>query len=225
MSEPVHKALFSYPPQAAFGRTLPKNKLYEKAGANSRLKDLFVSQVEQIVWQYKLAPETINLPARSGVPELQVFSIHLKVPELNLDVLRCIDGAVQYPIIFEIHFDGRVQTIACHKRPSDADASKWVCSDYFASAWQLVDAPRSPLPMALDLVALYEGLLRQLISLPARPQEKLADQVQRIGKLAVLQRAVEKTQAQLVKEKQFNRKVGINAQLRELKTELEELSR
>ena len=225
MSESVRNALFSYPPQAAFGRTLPKNKLYEKAGANSRLKDLFVSQVEQIVWQYKLAPETINLPARVGVPELQVFSIHLKVPELHLDVLRCIDGAVQYPIIFELHFDGRVQTIACYKRPSEADASKWVCSDYFASSWQLSDALRSPLPMALDLAALYESLLRQLISLPARPQEKLADQVQRMGKLAVLQRALEKTQAQLAKEKQFNRKVGINAQLRELKTELEELSR
>jgi Domain of unknown function (DUF4391) len=225
MSEPVHKALFSYPPQAAFGRTLPKNKLYEKAGANSRLKDLFVSQVEQIVWQYKLAPETINLPARVGVPELQVFSIHLKVPELHLDVLRCIDGAVQYPIIFELRFDGRMQTIACHKRPSEADASKWVCSDYFASSWQLADAPRSPLPIALDLMALYESLLRQLISLPARPQEKLTDQVQRMGKLAVLQRALEKTQAQLAKEKQFNRKVGINAQLREIKTELEELSR
>lgn len=225
MSESVRNALFSYPPQAAFGRTLPKNKLYEKAGANSRLKDLFVSQVEQIVWQYKLAPETINLPARVGVPELQVFSIHLKVPELHLDVLRCIDGAVQYPIIFELHFDGRVQTIACYKRPSEADASKWVCSDYFASSWQLSDALRSPLPMALDLAALYESLLRQLISLPARPQEKLADQVQRMGKLAVLQRTVEKTQVQLAKEKQFNRKVGINAQLRELKTELEELSR
>ena len=78
MSEPTNKALFSYPPQAAFGRPLPKNKLYEKSGANTRLKDLFVSQVDQIVWQYKLAPETINLTARPGVPEVQVFSIHLK---------------------------------------------------------------------------------------------------------------------------------------------------
>lgn len=223
MSEPANNALFSYPPQAAFGRALPKNKLYEKAGANTRLKGLFVAQVDQIVWQYKLAPETINLPAKPGVPEVQVFSIHLKTPELHHDVLRCIDGAVQYPIIFELCFDGRVHAIACYKRPSEADASQWVCSDYFASPWQPADAPRSPLPMALDLAALYESLLRQLISLPARPQEKLADQVQRMAKLAALQRAVEKTQAQLAKEKQFNRKVGINAQLRGLKAELEEL--
>jgi hypothetical protein len=156
---------------------------------------------------------------------VQVFSIHLKTPELHHDVLRCIDGAVQFPIVFELQFEGRVQVIACHKRPSEADASQWVCSDYFSSAWQPTDAVRRPLPVALDLAALYESLLRQLISLPARPQEKLADQVQRMGKLAVLQRAVEKTQTQLAKEKQFNRKVGINAQLRQLKTELEELSR
>ena len=70
MSEPIKNALFSYPPQAAFGRTLPKNKLYEKAGANTRLKDLFVAQVDQIVWQYKLAPETINLPAKPVAKDL-----------------------------------------------------------------------------------------------------------------------------------------------------------
>jgi hypothetical protein len=38
-------------------------------------------------------------------------------------------------------------------------------------------------------------------------------------------REVEKTQARLAKEKQFNRKVEINATLRQLKSELEQLSR
>ena len=96
-------ALIAYPKQAAFGRVLPKNKIYEHSGANNRLKNLFVEQVEQIVWQYKLAPETVNLPARPGVPEIQVFSIQLKTPELHEDVLSCIDGAVQFPILFELH--------------------------------------------------------------------------------------------------------------------------
>lgn len=221
MSELENKALFSYPPQAAFGRPLPKNKLYEKTGANTRLKDLFVAQVDQIVWQYKLAPETINLPARPGVPEVQVFSIQIKTPELNLDVLRCIDGAVQYPIIFELAFEGRIQMVACHKRPSEVDASQWVCSDYFASSWQSVNAPRQSLPVMLDLAALYESLLRAIIPLAARPQEKLSDLILRIGKLNALQREIQKTQTQLVKEKQFNRKVGINARLRQLQNELE----
>lgn len=225
MSDPENKALFSYPPQAAFGRPLPKNKLYEKTGANTRLKDLFVAQVDQIVWQYKLAPETINLPAKPGVPEVQVFSIQLKTPELHLDVLRCIDGAVQFPIVFELNHEGRTQMVACHKRPSEAEVSQWVCSDYFASPWLPANVPRQSLPLVLDLAALYESLLRALIPLAARPQEKLADLVLRLGKLNALQRDIQKTQLQLAKEKQFNRKVGINAQLRQLKTEFEALSR
>lgn len=55
-------AFINYPKQAVFGRTLPKNKIYEHSGANTRLKDLFVEQVEQIVWQYKLARKRSTCP-------------------------------------------------------------------------------------------------------------------------------------------------------------------
>ncbi|HGM7959250.1 DUF4391 domain-containing protein [Citrobacter sp. RHBSTW-00671] len=216
-------AFIYYPKQAVFGRTLPKNKIYEHSGANTRLKDLFVEQVEQIVWQYKLAPETINLPARPGVPELQIFSIQLKTSELNLDVLRCIDGAVQFPIIFELSFNGRTKVIAAYKRPNESDASRWVMSDYFTTAWLPSDYERAAMPLALDLGGLYELMLHRLIPTPARPQESLVDLVARVELIAAKQREVEKAASRLAKEKQFNRKVEINAKLRILKIELEKL--
>lgn len=217
-------AFINYPKQAVFGRTLPKNKIYEHSGANTRLKDLFVEQVDQIVWQYKLAPETINLLARPGVPELQIFSIQLKTSELNLDVLRCIDGAVQFPIIFELSFDGRTKVIAAYKRPNESDASRWVLSDYFATAWLPSDCERAAMPLALELGGLYEQVLHRLIPTPPRLQENLADLVSRAELLAAKQREVEKVASRLAKEKQFNRKVEINAHLRQLKNELEELT-
>lgn len=229
MSQPArfesNAAFINYPKQAVFGRTLPKNKIYEHSGANTRLKDLFVEQVEQVVWQYKLAPETINLPAKPGVPELQIFTIQLKTAELNLDVLRCIDGAVQFPIIFELSFDGRTQVIAAYKRPNESDASRWVLSDYFATAWLPSDVERAAMPLALDLGSLYEQALHRLIPMPARRQESLADLVARVELVAAKQREVEKAASKLAKEKQFNRKVEINAHLRQLKNELEELTR
>lgn len=218
-------ALVSYPKQAEFGRVLPKNKIYEHSGANTRLKDLFVEQVEQIVWRYKLAPETTNLPAKPGVPEIQVFAIQLKTPELNHDVLRCIDGAVQFPIIFELSFDGRTTVIAAYKRPNESDASRWVLSDYFATVWLPPEIERAAMPLALDLGGLYEQVLHRLIPTPARPQESLTDLVARVELVAAKQRDVEKTISRLAREKQFNRKVDINATLRQLKTELEQLSR
>lgn len=219
-----HPSLFTFPKSAAFGKVLPKNKIYEHSGANTRLKELFVEQVEQIVWQYKLAPETINLPARPGVPEIQVFSIQLKTAELHGDVLRCIDGAIPYPIVFELAFDGKTQVVAAYKRPNESDASRWVLSDYFATTWLPSDCERAAMPLALDLGSLYEQVLHHLIPTPARPQESLADLVARVELVAAKQREVEKAASRLAKEKQFNRKVEINAHLRQLKNELQGLT-
>ena len=217
-------ALINYPKQASFGRVLAKNKIFEHSGANTRLKNLFIEQVEKIVWDYKLAPETINLPAKPGVPELQIFAIQLKTEDLNLDVLRCIDGAVKFPIIFELSCDGRTQVIAAHKRMNGADASRWLLSDYFATGWISSNIERAAMPLALDLASLYEQLFHRLIPTPARPQESLVDLIARVELITAKQREVEKTARKLAKEKQFNRKVEINATLRQLKTELEKLS-
>lgn len=220
-----HPAFINYPKQAAFGRSLPKNKIYEHSGANTRLKDMFVEQVEQIVWQYKLASETINLPAKPSVSEIQIFAIQLKTPELNLDVLRCIDSAVQFPIVFELGFDGRTQIVASYKRPNESNPNSWVLSDYFATEWLPSDIQRVAMPLTLDLGSLYEKVLQRLIPFPARKQENLLELVARVEQVTVKQREVEKTVSKLAKEKQFNRKVEINASLRQLKTELEQLSR
>lgn len=222
-------ALFAYPKQAEFGRVLPKNKIYEHSGANTRLKDLFVEQVEQIIWRYKLAPETINLAAKPGVPEIQVFAIQLKTPELHRHVLRCIDAAVQFPIIFELTqgqgAEARTQVVAAYKRPSEADTASWVCSEYFESGWMPATAERVPLPLALDLGGLYEQMLHRLVPLVARTHETLRDLIARTEALRAKTREVAKTEVRLAKEKQFNRKVEINSMLRQLKLELEKLSR
>jgi len=220
-----HPAFIAYPSQAAFGRTLPKNKVYEHSGASARLKDLFVKQVEQIVWAFKLAPETLRLPARPGVPEIQVFSLQLKTPELDQDVLRCIDGAIPFPILFELTFDGRTQVIAAYKRPNESDASRWVLSNYFASDWQPVECQRTVIPVALHMGGLYEQLLHRLIPFSVRSQESLVDLVARVELAQAKQRELEKTMALLAKERQFNRKLEINAHLRQLKNEYAALSR
>lgn len=220
----LHQALLNYPKQATFGRVLPKNKIYEHSGANTRLKDLFVEQVEQIVWQYKLAPETINLPSKPGVPEVQIFRIVLKTGDMSVDVLKCIDGAVQFPIVFELEHEGKIKVIAAHKRPSEVDASKWVVSDYFSTGWIPANSERSDMPLVLDLAGLYEALLQRLIPLAPRDQESFSALVERLEGVRAKQREIEKVRARLAKEKQFNRKVEINATLRQLNKELEELS-
>lgn len=217
--------LFDYPKNAAFGRVLPKSKIYQHARPTAAVKEFFVRQVEQIVWQYKLAPETINLQASKAVPEIQVFGISLRERELKIEVLRCIDQAIPFPIIFELQFAGKVKPIAAFKRPSEADTDKWVISEYFDGGWTGFDASRNPLPMVSDLKALYSQLLAPLMPYPARRGETLKKWVERMEYARLKEREMERCENRLRKEKQFNRKVEINSELRGLKQELERLIR
>lgn len=218
------RALFAWPPQAAIGRTIPKSKIYAHAKPTSALRALFVEQVESITWAYKLSPETINLPAKPAVPEIEVFEVALKLPDISHSVLRCIDKAMPRPILFNLRFEGLTQPVAAYKRPSDAASDQWVLGDYHAAPWQKDGDVRPALPLALDLQGLYEQLLRQHLAVPARAGETLRDQLDRLAALAAKQAAAAKLEARLNAEKQFNRKVEINAQLRTIRNELETLT-
>ena len=219
----MSSALFSYPKQAAFQRVLPKTKIYEYANPSRAVRDRFVAEVGQIVWLYKLSPETINLPARSGVPEIQVFGIATKTEELSDAVLRCIDKAIPFPIFYELTFENRIKAMAAYKRPNEADPGKWVVDAYFETAWKTAPASREALPLALDLAGLYERMLRAHMELPSRPGESLRAQVERISELRRKELECQKLEQRLQQEAQFNRKVELNAQVRNIKHEITSL--
>ncbi|MHB1620075.1 MAG: DUF4391 domain-containing protein [Sulfuricella sp.] len=220
---PLNFPLFAYPRQAEFNRVLPKSKIYEHGKPSRAVRDGFVAQINQIVWQYKLAPETINLPSRPGVPEIEIFSLELKTADVSEDVLRCIDKAIPLPIFYNLSFEGRIKTVAAYKRPSDADASRWVVDAYFAGPWLPADGERAALPVALDMAGLYEQMLRRLMPFPARSGEALKEHVERLDQLRGKQNEYTKLEAKLLKEKQFNRRVEINHNLRRIQIEIEEL--
>ena len=223
------QALFAWPPQAAVGRPVAKSKIYAHGKPSAALRALFVEQVESITWAYKLAPETINLPAKLDVPEIEVFEIALKLPDVSHSVLRCIDKAIPFPILFVLRFEGHSQPVAAYKRPSDAahhqggQVSQWVVGDYHAAPWQKEGVALPGLPVALDLHGLYEQLLRQHFAVPARAGETLRDQLDRLATLSAKQAAATKLESRLNAEKQFNRKVEINAQLRTIRQEIQNL--
>lgn len=217
--------LFEWPRSAAVGRAIPKTRIYEHAGADSALRERFVEQVDQIVWQFKLAPETINLTATHAVPEIQVFEIRLRAGALDEVVLRAIDRAIPFPLIFELILDGRRKVTAAYKRPSVADGTRWVISEYFASDWVPENSPREPLPVALHLPALYDRILTALMPAPPRPGEEIRARVERMEAVRAKAREVERIEARLRREKQFNKRVAINAELRAARQELERLAR
>jgi len=210
--------MFAYPQQAEFNRVLPKNIIYKNAKPSNAVKKRFVSEVKEIVWKYKLSKDTINLTPKDGLNEIQIFEITLKGSDLNNEVLKVIDKAIPYPIFYRLKFENRIKCVTAYKRVSEAD--KCVIGDYFDTGWNGIKATKTPLPVALDMNSLYEEMIKLYIGLPPRKKETLESLVERVQLIRKKQRDIEILKKKITKEIQFNRKVDINTQIRNINNEL-----
>ena len=221
--------LYKFPQQAKVDRLIPKNKFYEQGKANTKIEQLFVNQVENIRWAYKLASSTIHLQDQEDLKEIQIFRVKSRVEDLDVSILSFIDKLILTPIIFEVVYQDKVKVVATYKRLNQADKTKAVIGQYYASDW-LEDADRVELPLYLKLADLYEHFIAQI--LPITSSEDSGDddesvsielKLQKAQQLESLQKQLDKLKSKLRTEKQFNRKVEFNKHIHALESDLNKL--
>lgn len=217
--------LYKFPQQAKVDRLIPKNKFYQQGKANSKVEQLFVDQVENIRWAYKLASSTIHLQDQEDLKEIQIFRVKSRVEDLDVSILSFIDKLILTPIIFEVVYQDKVKVVATYKRLNQADKTKAVIGQYYASEW-LEDHDRIELPLYLKLADLYEHFIAQI--LPITSSEDSGDdesvsielKLQKAQQLESLQKQLDKLKSKLRNEKQFNRRVELNKQLQNLQLQI-----
>lgn len=216
--------LYAWPPRTVFGRVIPKSRIYSAAQLSRSVQAKFVEQVERMEWTHVLRADRLNLSPSADLEEIAVIAIDLHVPEVDLAVLTAIEKAIPRPLILELRHSGRIRMAAAWKRPSQAEAGKWVTASHAFSPWLTADAPREALPPALDMAALYAGLLDPLLPPKQAPDEPVSARVARAEQAAQIEREISRLEGSLRREKQFNRKVEINAALRAAKAQLDTLA-
>lgn len=213
--------LYRWPPNAAFGRPVPKTKFYEHANIRAALREKFVVDIQRITWAYKLADATIHLNGSAAVPEIQVFTIETKGEDVSDDVLTAIDKSVHFPIMFEVVGGERVRTVAAHKTLGRATPK---LGPYLTTDWMPADSARRPLPTALDLSSLYEALLASLLPTYPRVGETVSEATDRLERARKLQREIASLEKKQRTEPQLNRKIELRRQIKERTAVLFELT-
>ncbi|MCJ8314347.1 MAG: DUF4391 domain-containing protein [Saccharospirillaceae bacterium] len=217
--------LFHYPKPTLVDQFIAKNKLFKKNQTDLRG---FSSQVEKVTWWFKLAPKTLNIPVVENtksycVQEIQIIKLELKNQTLNEKYLMAIDKGIPSPLIFELHVTNGnthlVQVKACFKFALE-DGLKNHLKQYYQSDW-LHQTTRAELPLATNMNNLYERLLMPLLPFNKTIDETLPQYVLRITLMKKVESQIKKLEKQLINEKQFNRKVELNQQLREIKQEFD----
>ena len=213
-----------FPKSTEFNRRIPKQKFYDNLSVTPALKRAFVEQIRIIYWKNKIAASTLNLAAGETVTEIEIFEIRLNAPNLDEAVLRLIDREVPYHIIFLLEHDGKYQAWTAYKEEAASGSSAFTVGAYYHTDW----LAEEELPLTiegLNLDAVYENFVRQIAgdTLHGKSGESLKESVERENKRQKLQKQIDVLQTKVRKEKQLNKQVQLNTELKRLKRELEDL--
>jgi hypothetical protein len=241
---PVINAL-AIPPNARVDQRVPKKLLLEQGAPTAADKRQIQDGIEEMVWVAALKPTNIAVPIfRDEVREyleIAVLTATLRAAAKPTRLIELIHRAIPYPLVLVAAHGDTVSLSLAHKRWSQGETGKVVIEDVHRTAPFRPDAPKaeealflaslglSRLP-ARDLFALYQGWLDRMAALEAAeitgafapPDSADRASVLRDGldTHARLQRDVAVLRAQAEKEKQLNRRVELNLEIKRLEARL-----
>ena len=216
--------MLGLPQSTEFNKRIPKQKFYEHITVSPALKKSFVDQIRMIYWRNKVAATTVNLAPGTIVDEVEVFEIKLNSASLDEAVLRQIDREISYHIIFLLEYEGKLQAWTAYKEKTPTANAAFKVGKYYHTEWMT----EAELPIRIDglnLDAVYENFVRQIAgdALKADSGESLKASVERDEKKKQLEKQIAVLENKMRREKQLNRQMEMNAELKKLKKDLEVL--
>ena len=215
--------MIGLPKTTEFNKKIPKQKFYENMDISPALKKIFVEQVRIIYWKNKIAVSTTNLAAGTDVTELEVFEVRLNSPVLDDSLLRQIDKEIPYHILFLLEYQGKYQAWIGYKEAAASGNKAFKVNGYYHTEWLVED--ELPLKLeGLNVDAVYENFVRQIAGDKLKTEaagESLKESVARDEQKQALQKQIATLQAKIHKEKQLNKQMQMNNELKKLKKELE----
>lgn len=218
--------MFGFPASTEFGKRIPKQKFYENIDVTPVLKRVFVEQIRLIYWRNKLAATTMNLAAGNTVTEIEIFEVRLNAPQLDESVLRQIDKEIPYHILFILTCEGKAQAWIGYKETAASGSNAFKVSQYYHTEW----VPENELQFrveGLSMDAVYENLVWQIAgdNLQTDSGESLKESVERAEKKKQLEKQIVALESKMRKEKQLNRRMEMNVELKRLRKEKESYGR
>lgn len=210
--------MLNLPQTTEFNKRVPKQKFYEHLPANAKIKSLFAAQIKTIYWRNKIAASTLNISAGTTLPELEVFEVKLNTPEISEVVLRQIDLAIPYYILFLLEYNGKYKAAISFKEVTENKNIK--VNNYYYTNW--LDEQDLPLKMeGLNIDTVYENFVRQIAGQSLEKQENtnLKQSIAKADEKAKLQKQITALENKIRKEKQFNKKFELSMELKKLRKE------
>jgi hypothetical protein len=232
------------PQDALVDQRVPKKLLLEQGAPTAVDKRQIQDGIEEMTWVAALKPINIGVTAfRDTVREyleIAVLTVALRSGAKAPRLIELIHRAIPYPLILATEHRNVITLSLAHKRWSQGEAGKVVIEEIrqvslnpdapsTEEALFIASVALSRLP-ARDLFAFYEGLIELLAALeaaritgvfvPPESSERASALREGLDIHTRLQRDLAILRAKADKEKQLNRRVELNMEIKRLEAEL-----
>ena len=210
--------MFQFPKSTEYGRRIAKQKFYDNLTINASLKKIFSEEISSIIWRNKFSPETINLAKGSNVSEIEVLLIKCNQPSIDTRVLQLIDREISFHILFLLEYNDRFQAWIGYKEASLSKADTFKVNRYYNTEWFKAEELSLSIN-GLSLDAVYDNFVRQIAGdkLAVESGTDLKQAIEEFAEIEKLRKQIAVLETKLRNEKQFNKQVEINNQIKKLK--------
>lgn len=208
--------MLSLPQTTEFNKRIPKQKFYENMSVTPALKRVFVEQIKSVKWANKIATTTANLSEGEFVTEIEVFHIVVNQKSLDENVLKQMDRAIPYHIIYVLEYNNTYQVWIAYKVPTESGKSLKTIK-YYHTEWLLEEQlPLKIEGFSLDVV--YENFVRQVAGEKLEKSEgSLKSDISKSEQHAKLQKEIARLEKQARAEKQPKKKFELVQEINSLR--------
>ena len=195
------------PKTCEVNRFIAKKKFYEHTNMSETIKNSFVNDIEKITWYYKLAPDTLNLSKTDNVIEIEIFTINLSSRNIPNSVLKVINKSIPYKILFNLICDND----HCYALIEN--------DTIYNTNWnEEIDFQFN----GLNLENVWNNIIKEVIK-ETDNNSSIDEILDNKNKIDELKNKINKLKLQADREKQFNRQIELDHEIKKLNKELEEL--
>ena len=195
------------PKTCEVNRFVAKKKFYEHTNMSETVKNSFINDIEKITWDYKLATDTLNLSKTDNVIEIEIFTINLSSKNIPKSVLKVINKSIPYKILFNLICDNDY----CYALIEN--------DTIYNTNWnEEIDFQFN----GLNLENVWNNVIKEIIK-ETDNNSSIDIILDNKNKIDELKNKINKLKIQADREKQFNRQIELDHEIKKLNKELEEL--
>lgn len=239
------------PEKALLQARIYKKQLLEHADLTITDRKWINEDIETIEWRYTVKPSTVAIPkyedADREYVEVAFLHVTLKSASHVKRLSEVIQRSIPYPLIIVFEHAESIFINLADKRINRADSSKLTVETFFNSEWfsrqdialsethqEFIKSLGFSYLNQQDLYAFYQSWIASFNALEAAKHigqfslsnNAEADKLRQnyLQKIKALELELIALKVQLKNEPQFNRKVEINVQIKQLKVHLQQIS-